>query len=714
MDVWTGSILNPDGALQLLLLVDYVFDWARDIYRQSIIGSLRLLATGDNDAASMTQSDSAMLSVRHVDPTHMFPSAAGNDDYQAYVTAQRAFVARDSASCTIRHATFVEFKCCCVFATRDNVRTMIQSMKIRKGKKLCHLILDLMSEPMQLDESSIDAMEERWTGAARMNPKKAFAPKVQYHTVVSCTNYLTTSWHQVRELFVVAIADNAWDAVVEATELKPNRGKTRRPRKWATVDLDDLLGSLDRLQAGTPADTLLTCISRRGMTLSLDPDDTGPETAWPSEGSAEGDVRPSEVRLVMSDGVLRDTVHFVYTEIKRGSIEPEESFLRLSTRHDQQHLLSNDKVPVFPPNTPSGDLQPSDDGCVLVHGMCHKYDRKESPSTVCLYIFDGDPIVPLEQEITRLTKRAFETRDVHHTTRYNGTSNIMNLSANTSAEEVSNERVPWNIEGTYGIYSDFVNDKNELDQPILRWCGTSTPPDRQGSPRLEDGMITGHYLHERSRFPWSDPRLVQSLPHVRKFFVYKLITHEFKYWKKVATAIRRTLGKRACQRCAQTLDHDDGPLDTAGTCAECAARVTEHRDKTPRNRSADVAWLPTAEEGGYGKDSDSGSEVVHEIRRWMAEIGGYPGLREPFEDIGELFAQCGRFRVWSDERESERVRNDIGPSPKRRRLGGRSGSSSNAGEASESQIVDDVSESQAADNDSSLFWIHTDSDAEPI
>lgn len=52
VDVWRGSILTLDGALQLLLLVDYVFDWARDIYREDIIRSLRILASGDNDTAS--------------------------------------------------------------------------------------------------------------------------------------------------------------------------------------------------------------------------------------------------------------------------------------------------------------------------------------------------------------------------------------------------------------------------------------------------------------------------------------------------------------------------------------------------------------------------------------------------------------------------------------------------------------------------------------
>src|SRR4051812_33362232 len=127
VDVWRGSILTLDGALQLLLLVDYVFDWARDIYREDVIRRLRVLASGDNDAASVLFSDTDIFSTRLVDQPEVYSSTTGNEDYQAYMSAQRPFVANDSKHNVVRHATFVESRYCCVFVTRDNVRTMLQS-----------------------------------------------------------------------------------------------------------------------------------------------------------------------------------------------------------------------------------------------------------------------------------------------------------------------------------------------------------------------------------------------------------------------------------------------------------------------------------------------------------------------------------------------------------------------------------------------------------
>ena len=47
IDLWNGRIISVDRALQLLLIVDYIFDRARDIYRETIIGELRKLSANN-------------------------------------------------------------------------------------------------------------------------------------------------------------------------------------------------------------------------------------------------------------------------------------------------------------------------------------------------------------------------------------------------------------------------------------------------------------------------------------------------------------------------------------------------------------------------------------------------------------------------------------------------------------------------------------------
>ncbi|KAL4878167.1 hypothetical protein BJY04DRAFT_209403 [Aspergillus karnatakaensis] len=47
IDLWHGSILRHDSALQLLLIVDLICDWARDIFQHHILDSLRAAAGPD-------------------------------------------------------------------------------------------------------------------------------------------------------------------------------------------------------------------------------------------------------------------------------------------------------------------------------------------------------------------------------------------------------------------------------------------------------------------------------------------------------------------------------------------------------------------------------------------------------------------------------------------------------------------------------------------
>lgn len=66
-NIWSGTIITRNGALQLLLLVDYNFDWARDVYRDDIIRELRVLAACNNDAARVFYKDPDIFSTIPVD-----------------------------------------------------------------------------------------------------------------------------------------------------------------------------------------------------------------------------------------------------------------------------------------------------------------------------------------------------------------------------------------------------------------------------------------------------------------------------------------------------------------------------------------------------------------------------------------------------------------------------------------------------------------------
>ncbi|KAL9050968.1 MAG: hypothetical protein Q9162_006319 [Coniocarpon cinnabarinum] len=53
IELWNGDIVDVDKAMQLLMIVDYILDWARDAYRPTVLKRLNVLAnsgmTGGED-----------------------------------------------------------------------------------------------------------------------------------------------------------------------------------------------------------------------------------------------------------------------------------------------------------------------------------------------------------------------------------------------------------------------------------------------------------------------------------------------------------------------------------------------------------------------------------------------------------------------------------------------------------------------------------------
>lgn len=58
---------SRDGALQILLLVDYIFDWARDIYRPGVLQLLKGLSKNEFDDFASISSDTDIISTKQIE-----------------------------------------------------------------------------------------------------------------------------------------------------------------------------------------------------------------------------------------------------------------------------------------------------------------------------------------------------------------------------------------------------------------------------------------------------------------------------------------------------------------------------------------------------------------------------------------------------------------------------------------------------------------------
>jgi hypothetical protein len=389
-----------------------------------------------------------------------------------------------------------------------------------------------------------------------------------------------------------------------------------------------LLNTIQKLQAGSLQQVLLAAITRKTMKVV----------------SYDGNPYLTE-----HDGSFEEFVDSIYMHFKRGNIEPQEPFMKVSKRFDQQHLLNCDIKPIF-------DQSPhtSSKGCVLA---CDFTFEKEP--NYCAYLTTDGSCLPTRQDLSAIVRDAFETRDIYHTVRNHRThKDIVNklrlnklrlnklrlnkLRLNKlRLNKLRSNKLRSNLEATYGVHSGgfgFLRLLAKLE---------SKTPVTQGSSR--DLSECGSQLYERNMWLYSDNSIYE--PQSRMFILYKIFSREISFWRDVARD-RRAQGLFCCKCCAAIGEHD--------ICQACnlvlqdpnryqwfkdclvgkpftitALNKSKLKKRQDRLRSQLFKAISLAlQTGGPLQISDN---------EWALNLDFYPQLDDPFKDIGQLYSQYEDF-----------------------------------------------------------------------
>ena len=394
--------------------MDFIFDWARDNYRQDILTGIRTLSRGFDGATSIIP-DSDLMSTREIATSEPINHDT-SEGLQQNEQIRSAFHVHDSSRGVVRHASLIESRFHALFITGDNVQTLLQSTDSHVVQRLARRVLaELADDVVSVDIDIMDALEEQWTGTARCSRSFSLM-HTKFFMAVTFATYLTPSWDQVRELSIIAVAEDAFDLLVEASGLVAGKGKAQRPIAYS-LERGVLTRAISDFQAIRPDHSLLGAIRR---------------TSFRFRSSTTG-----ELAIKYNDGTLRRTVHYVYSSFKRGVLEPSESFLRVSSCYERLLQNTDDNSPYFI----SEDLQISAWDIVLVTGGGPSTGARTS--STCAYVLGESVEAPVTADLAVAIKKTLENHDVYHTTRDNGSASFW---AGSKAE-----RAPWNIRGVYGF-----------------------------------------------------------------------------------------------------------------------------------------------------------------------------------------------------------------------------------------------------------------------
>ena len=227
--MWHGRICSPDGALQILLIIDYIFDWARDLYRPSVFRSLEAIANPNTDDTASVATDSDIYSCKRFargDDITAAESDFGFDNLETSTNDEsllEPWKKYDTLSTrgicfsdlrAFRPSYIVESAFECLNITGDNIGTLIASLG-GKPQHLMRMARDALAAlrigPMILTERILSQIEDTWTGTPRTNCHAGISRK-KFCSIVYRAS-ISDSWELKRTIVCFAVDQDALDII---------------------------------------------------------------------------------------------------------------------------------------------------------------------------------------------------------------------------------------------------------------------------------------------------------------------------------------------------------------------------------------------------------------------------------------------------------------------------------------------------------------------
>jgi hypothetical protein len=199
-----------DGALQLLLIIDYIFDWARDLYRAGIYRQLESLTAENLSETRSVAADSDIYSLRRLDgkpskgvpvqvsPHHVTgfgeeniaqPSASwGPQANKSSRAVEPQLIESDQEQAmpmpdlmqwkkfdedhgVFRPSNLITNSFECVHVTTLNLKLVLWSLAKKNSKDAARTLYNLFYfHTFLVSERVLDLLEATWTGTERHSP----------------------------------------------------------------------------------------------------------------------------------------------------------------------------------------------------------------------------------------------------------------------------------------------------------------------------------------------------------------------------------------------------------------------------------------------------------------------------------------------------------------------------------------------------------------
>lgn len=330
--LWSGEVDSLDNALRLLLIIDYIADWARDIYREGIARSLYKLASSDSTSLAQDE-DIFSLAGNVADWISANPSG---DEFGKCAAYEDPLHELDCKEGVLRDTRFICTELVGLLITAENLDEFLRTGNTDdETRKLTTSLLYSIADSFQVKGSVLNDLETSWTGFDKSLPEMPH-PEETFLVVITSRFYLTSKWDQVRELAYVAVSKSL---------VKDLRGIARVPnntfRSLQEAPMVKSLVLFNELLARSARDNLSACLSSLNLTtLSvLSSRDKFHKSAWrmlPLHSEARPNTIEKQIAIKFSIRTkTQDFISDIYSRYKVGRNIVTASILRSSSALDE-------------------------------------------------------------------------------------------------------------------------------------------------------------------------------------------------------------------------------------------------------------------------------------------------------------------------------------------------------------------------------------------
>jgi hypothetical protein len=388
VELWTGNIRSKNGALQLLLIIDYIFEWARDIYRLSIKEDLQKLSTNNMPEIDPLYYSMAGRGLMKTTKSSTRPTETSDRENVAQSTKNQlkklSFTSEPAIENldflnivlpegVIRDASILESRFLALQLNKDDVDTFLASFNSDdEAAEWTRKMLEYQPHAWKVAPGTIQELERISTGNSHTSGRYDHPDEISFLNL-AIHFHVSPTWQPVRQITCIAFSEAALNLLL--SRLGIDCEFSHQPQV-AVATITDLLlpvfnqSVIDYLTDAVSMVCLSSCVS------STDKEKSRPMvSAERSEEHYAGLEPTNSPHLII-------LVTAVYENHRIGRREPSDSYLSFSCRqlrHDKLHPISTDRT--------SGNLLPfifaKGQWGVLVDAIL----QEGNPPRRCLYLF---------------------------------------------------------------------------------------------------------------------------------------------------------------------------------------------------------------------------------------------------------------------------------------------------------------------------------------